>query len=226
MTCHHCSGPLPAGSAPIRKYCGPVCKSAAGWVKRKAKITPEFHRAQYERSARYRSAARKRKQAGTCLECDRKPVARDRCFRHYRHLMKLEGRSWAADTDHASRTRRAGGQYQQINRVEIFERDRWVCQLCSEPVNPELKFPHRGSASLDHVTPLSRGGDHVPGNVQLAHLGCNSVKHDGGIQEYVEDVLALTEAGLSRAEIADAVGVSVRTVAWIRKRYRPVMAAA
>jgi 5-methylcytosine-specific restriction endonuclease McrA len=29
------------------------------------------------------------------------------------------------------------------------------------------------SVSLDHVIPLSRGGNHEPGNVQCSHLACN-----------------------------------------------------
>ena len=34
------------------------------------------------------------------------------------------------------------------------------------------------SASLDHIVPLSQGGTHTLGNVQLAHLVCNERKHD------------------------------------------------
>jgi 5-methylcytosine-specific restriction endonuclease McrA len=34
------------------------------------------------------------------------------------------------------------------------------------------------SASLDHIVPVSLGGAHVPGNVQLAHLICNNIKAD------------------------------------------------
>jgi 5-methylcytosine-specific restriction endonuclease McrA len=32
------------------------------------------------------------------------------------------------------------------------------------------------SASLDHVTPLSRGGSHNHGNLAIAHLICNVIK--------------------------------------------------
>jgi 5-methylcytosine-specific restriction endonuclease McrA len=57
--------------------------------------------------------------------------------------------------------------------VEIFNRDRWICQICQEGVDKGLKFPLPLSASLDHIVPLSRGGPHVRSNVQLAHLVCN-----------------------------------------------------
>jgi DNA-directed RNA polymerase subunit RPC12/RpoP len=60
-----------------------------------------------------------------------------------------------------------------VSRVEVFERDLWVCQLCLEPVDSELKWPDLLSASLDHVLPVAKGGKHTYSNVQLAHLMCN-----------------------------------------------------
>lgn len=59
---------------------------------------------------------------------------------------------------------------------EVFERDRWICQLCGEPVSPECRWPDPLSPSIDHIVPLSMGGEHSIDNVQLAHLGCNSRK--------------------------------------------------
>lgn len=43
------------------------------------------------------------------------------------------------------------------------------------------------SPSIDHVIPLSRGGAHAMGNVQSAHLRCNSSKGDKLIGEVIED---------------------------------------
>lgn len=63
-----------------------------------------------------------------------------------------------------------------IVNAEIFERDGWVCQLCDAPVDRLLNYPDPGSASLDHILPLSRGGHHIRSNVQLAHLFCNLSK--------------------------------------------------
>ena len=58
----------------------------------------------------------------------------------------------------------------------IYERDHGRCQLCRRPVSRRLAPPHPRSATLDHIIPVSRGGHHVPANVQLAHYSCNSVK--------------------------------------------------
>ena len=57
--------------------------------------------------------------------------------------------------------------------IEIFERDEWICGICEERVDNALVFPHPMSKSLDHIEPISRGGDHSRANTQLAHLGCN-----------------------------------------------------
>jgi len=70
----------------------------------------------------------------------------------------------------------AEAKQEPYTRAEIFERDGWVCQLCGQPVDPKLSAPDPGSASIDHVIPLSLGGDDTPANVQLAHFGCNSGK--------------------------------------------------
>jgi hypothetical protein len=61
-----------------------------------------------------------------------------------------------------------------FKRIDIYERDGWICQLCKKAVNPMLSFPSPACASLDHVIPLSRGGSHQATNVQLAHLRCNT----------------------------------------------------
>lgn len=63
-----------------------------------------------------------------------------------------------------------------FDRFEIFERDNWICQLCDEPIDKTLKFPDRHSATVDHITPISRGGKHERSNAQAAHNFCNSSK--------------------------------------------------
>lgn len=72
-----------------------------------------------------------------------------------------------------------------FTKHDVGERDGWVCGLCAEPVDPTLEAWVNGtwvqelrSASIDHVLPISRGGEHTLGNVQIAHLGCNIAKND------------------------------------------------
>lgn len=65
----------------------------------------------------------------------------------------------------------AGATVEKVDPSAIFERDRWICQLCGKRVV-------RGQQSLDHILPLSKGGTHASANVQLAHRSCNSRKRD------------------------------------------------
>lgn len=62
---------------------------------------------------------------------------------------------------------------ERVNFATVCARDEWTCQICREPVDPDLVYPHPNSRSQDHRWPISRGGRHVFENVQLAHLHCN-----------------------------------------------------
>jgi 5-methylcytosine-specific restriction endonuclease McrA len=62
---------------------------------------------------------------------------------------------------------------------QVFERDGWRCQLCSK-VTPERK---RGTIShnapeVDHIIPLSKGGEHSLNNAQTLCRACNGWKSD------------------------------------------------
>lgn len=59
---------------------------------------------------------------------------------------------------------------------EIFERDRWRCHLCGEPVDPALPRTDPNGATIDHLVPLSEGGADAPSNVATAHGRCNRDK--------------------------------------------------
>lgn len=61
---------------------------------------------------------------------------------------------------------------------ELFRKDGGICQICHDPVSMDVRWPDPRSASIDHIIPLSKGGDHTWRNVQLAHLGCNCSKND------------------------------------------------
>ena len=63
-------------------------------------------------------------------------------------------------------------------RDEIFARDGWVCGICDEPIDPQVQWPDPACATIDHIVPLSRGGDDTPANVQAAHGSCNYGKCD------------------------------------------------
>lgn len=105
----------------------------------------------------------------------------DDCFRLWRNEVARQRHATRSPKQAQARLdrkarRRAltkGATAEPFTYVEVFDRDGWMCGLCDEPVDRELKHPDPMCASLDHVVPLSIGGHHVLSNVQCAHLVCN-----------------------------------------------------
>lgn len=75
--------------------------------------------------------------------------------------------------------RKRGVISEPIFRQKVFARDRWECGLCGMKVDKRLQYPDPMSASLDHITPISEGGEHTMRNVQCSHLRCNVKKAAG-----------------------------------------------
>ena len=64
----------------------------------------------------------------------------------------------------------------QVVFKKIYQRDGGVCQICGLPVAFDKTPEQIWAATIDHIIPLSVGGTHEPGNCQLAHRICNSLK--------------------------------------------------
>ena len=54
----------------------------------------------------------------------------------------------------------------KVDRRIVYDRDGGICYLCNKPV----AF---AKMHMDHVTPLSKGGEHSYRNVRVAHAKCN-----------------------------------------------------
>lgn len=52
------------------------------------------------------------------------------------------------------------------------------CHICHRLIDFNKPARHPQSATVDHLIPISRGGWDGPGNVALAHFGCNSRKRN------------------------------------------------
>ena len=115
--------------------------------------------------------------------CDRPVRARGVCTMHYRRDARADGREksdpWSPrrrEAYHRRLAKKFGPGYERFNRLEVFERDEWICAICHEPVDPALSYPDPMSASLDHRIPLAKGGKHTYNNSQCTHLFCNESK--------------------------------------------------
>ncbi|MEU2794298.1 HNH endonuclease signature motif containing protein [Streptomyces sp. NPDC007100] len=65
-----------------------------------------------------------------------------------------------------------------VDPLDIYERDRWICQLCHGGIGSAVDWPDPWSATLDHIKPVSLAGKHEPENLQTAHWICNVRKGD------------------------------------------------
>ena len=75
--------------------------------------------------------------------------------------------------------------YKKINaelRKEVYLRDRNICQECGEKViftrDIRNNEDYKREASLDHITPSSKGGKNQLNNLRTICRSCNSVKKD------------------------------------------------
>lgn len=101
--------------------------------------------------------------------------------KHLTPEAKAEALRLKNDRRHSKRRAQlAAVEFEDFDRVEVFRRDGWKCQLCGRKVDSSLKSPDPMSASLDHIVPVSVGGAHTRLNTQLAHLHCNISKGNRG----------------------------------------------
>ena len=73
----------------------------------------------------------------------------------------------------------------------IFRRDKGICQICGKPCNYNDFIIKDGTfiaggdyPSVDHIVPLSKGGEHSWVNVRLAHRRCNTLEYKKQSQEF------------------------------------------
>jgi len=194
----------PTGPRPM--YCSKMCRRRAEYLRRKADGTAyrlrdkgtasrpciecgiEFEAKRDDAALCSSTCSNRRRRRTTvkrCSEsgCDRRVEAKGLCKTHWRRAARADGREkpepWNERRRQASQRRRAlkkGATAEKVNNLAVFERDGWVCGICSRPVDQDVSWPDPMSPSLDHILPLSRGGAHAMSNVQLAHLACNVSK--------------------------------------------------
>lgn len=98
------------------------------------------------------------KQPGTCLKCSNE----NHKIRKKAHKKKRKA---------ALRT----VAIEAINDIKVFERDKWICQICRVKVQKFDVFSD-DAAEVDHKVPISLGGPHSYSNVQTLCRKCNQLK--------------------------------------------------
>lgn len=139
-----------------KKYDSEHKKERAEYQKRHRKETGYGKKHYQKNKERYAENARKRRLSGSRKDSDKKRTALIR-----------------------------GAKAEKFSFNDVCERCGWVCQICGKRVDKNLKYPDPMSASLDHIVPLSCGGEHTKANSQLAHLVCNISLGNRGIKQLI-----------------------------------------
>lgn len=72
------------------------------------------------------------------------------------------------------RVRQIGNGVEKYSRIEVIRRDGSRCHICGKKVK-------KTEITLDHLIPISRGGQDIFSNVRVAHKSCNSARGPGRI---------------------------------------------
>lgn len=197
LRCKKCGAVFNRSMISVRKgHCScPECAKRkadeAKTIREKAKRLKdeeaERKRKEREAKAQEREAERKRKSEAwknrpyhKCLVCGTLTQNPKYCCKDCLNKAK--------QTTHAHR-RRARLKAQMVDKditIEgLFRRDKGVCSLCGGRCDLEDYTVREGVfiagdwyPSIDHIKPISKGGLHSWGNVQLAHRRCNTLKSD------------------------------------------------
>jgi len=132
--------------------------------------------------------SRCKKANGTACEPCKKIAAKYvRDLWHSDPKYKAKEKEWLKKNPHKrpprnrDRVRNKGAKHRYYTRQQIFDRDGYGCYLCNTPV--DLSAPHvQGQPGwetyphIEHVVPLSLGGEDTLQNVKIAHAKCNMDK--------------------------------------------------
>lgn len=129
----------------------------------------------------YRNWGGKPTLSGTCFSCS---ATVEYLFIGRNGEKRYQRRQWCHDCQ--MRARRAP---HAMDVHALARRDGNICGICREEVDMTLSARSAENGfmgpSVDHVTPLSRGGLNVPENLQLSHLRCNISKRDKTMDEFL-----------------------------------------
>ena len=106
--------------------------------------------------------------------------------RHYANIKRWAIRN--PDKVAAFRVRRAQAELEGNATRELinakWEASDKTCCLCGARIDDTLDSPHPMSRTLEHLTPIARGGRHDIDNIDFAHRTCNTKKGPKTLDEY------------------------------------------
>ncbi len=165
--CGHCGAAIPAGSHANRDYCSRKCKKAVDADVSRSAPTYRFRRYEKKCKACAVDFVARRDAARFCSEtCQRHNSWRKELEKKYRATRQ----AWIRGPSRAV----------PFNPEDVLARDGWVCQICGVETPRSLRGSRteRNAPEVDHIIPLSKGGEHSEANTQCLCRGCNIRKRD------------------------------------------------
>ncbi len=100
------------------------------------------------------------------------------CYRQsdYGKLIRRQGKT-------RRRARQRNAKTEIVDPLVVAKRDKYKCHICRKRVNMDLDVQDSYSPTMDHLIPISLGGDNTYANIRLAHRICNSRKGNRAVNE-------------------------------------------
>lgn len=100
-----------------------------------------------------------------------------------KYLQTEVGKAGKIKKNHKYRALKKGATIHRFNPIDVFSRDRYICQACGCKTRPDYNRFHPKYPNLDHIVPLSKGGEHSIKNAQCLCRQCNIEKSNNQKQD-------------------------------------------
>ena len=84
---------------------------------------------------------------------------------------------------YSAKRRKTYARGDAIDSLTLFDLFGWTCIICKDPIDRRRRCPDWRAATIEHITPLAKGGTHTWDNVAPAHYKCNMDKADFSLDD-------------------------------------------
>lgn len=170
-------------------YCSKACATKASSIRRAEYRREAAKKWRQENAERAHSTAKRYRQANKDKEAARQ--RRWRATPNGNEAYKAAIRKWRVNNPEKVEKKRLRRTIAELegNATPARIEAKWkasdkTCCLCGCVIDRNIASPDPLSFTIEHLTPICRGGKHDIDNIAFAHRGCNSSKKGKTIEEY------------------------------------------